>query len=149
MLHRSGVTQTFQPRPRRSGSLGLRGDSTARTIQQLQKGFPFEALNRFHKQSGIPVGTLADLIQLPQRTLMRRKASGRLRPDESERLLRISNLFEQTLELFEGDTQRARRWLATPNKELDSASPLDFARTEIGAREVEDLIGRLEHGVFT
>jgi putative toxin-antitoxin system antitoxin component (TIGR02293 family) len=80
---------------------------------------------------------------------MRRKASGRLQPDESERLLRISSVFERALELFEGDVQRARRWLSTPSKELDGTSPLDFARTEIGAREVEDLIGRLEHGVFT
>jgi uncharacterized protein (DUF2384 family) len=39
--------------------------------------------------------------------------------------------------------------MTTPCEELDDTSPLDFSRTEIGAREVEDLIGRLEHGVFT
>jgi putative toxin-antitoxin system antitoxin component (TIGR02293 family) len=53
------------------------------------------------------------------------------------------------VQLFEGDADAARRWLTTPSKELDNTAPLDFARTELGAREVEDLIGRLEHGVFT
>jgi putative toxin-antitoxin system antitoxin component (TIGR02293 family) len=118
-------------------------------VEEVRKGFPYGALVRFHRESGLPVGTIADLVQLPQRTLMRRKAGGRLRPDESERLLRVSGVFEKAVELFEGDADAARRWLTTPSGELGNQAPLQFARTEIGARDVEDLIGRLEHGVFT
>lgn len=80
---------------------------------------------------------------------MRRKTEGRFHPHESERLFRISGVFEQAVALFEGDSGAARRWLTAPSKELDNHSPLEIARTEIGAREVENLIGRLEHGVFT
>ena len=80
---------------------------------------------------------------------MRRKAKGRLRPEESERLLRVSGIFERALDLFAGDTDAARHWLTTPSEELSNHSPLEFARTELGAREVEDFITRLEHGVFT
>lgn len=130
-------------------SLGLSADNTLEVIHRVQQGFPYAAIARFHKESGLPVGHIADLVQIPQRTLMRRKAAGRLLPEESERLLRVSGVFEKAVELFEGDPAAARRWLTTPSNELASQSPLDFARTEIGAREVEDLIGRLEHGVFT
>jgi putative toxin-antitoxin system antitoxin component (TIGR02293 family) len=130
-------------------SLGLSGDSTLRIVQQLQKGLPYSSLISFHKASGLSVGSIADLVQIPERTLMRRKARGRLRPDESERLLRISGVFDRALELFEGDARGAIRWLTRPSSELEDQQPLEFARTEIGAREVEDLIGRLEHGVFT
>ena len=118
-------------------------------IRQVQKGFPYGALVRFQQYSGLSLGTIADLIQLPPRTLMRRKARGRLRPDESERLLRVSHVFDSAVNLFEQDTVAARRWLMTPSRELDGAPPLEFVRTEIGAREVEDLIDRFEHGVFT
>jgi len=104
---------------------------------------------RFHKASGLAIGRIADLVGIPPRTLMRRKAAGRLRSDESERLLRVARVFEQAVELFEGDTDAARRWLITARKELDEHAPLEYARTEIGAREVEDLMGRLEHGVFS
>jgi putative toxin-antitoxin system antitoxin component (TIGR02293 family) len=135
--------------PWRGRSLGLGGGSTTQMIQRVQQGFPYSALLRFHKASGLPIGVIAELIELPQRTLMRRKARGRLRPDESERLLRVSRVFEQALALFGGEVIGARRWLTTPSMELDNTPPLDFARTEIGAREVEELIGRLEHGVFT
>ena len=130
-------------------SLGLSAGSTIQVVQQVQKGFPYAAIDHFHKASGLPTASIADLVRIPQRTLARRKAKGRLRPEESERLLRVSGIFEQSLELFEGEADAARRWLTTPTEDLDNHTPLNFARTEVGAREVEDLIGRLEHGVFT
>lgn len=89
------------------------------------------------------------MVRIPARTLSRRKASGRLSPDESERLLRISRIVDQAVALFEGDHDAAMQWLQTPQPALNREKPLDFARTEIGAREVEDLIGRLEYGVFS
>jgi len=81
--------------------------------------------------------------------LARRKASGRLTADESEKLLRLSSTFENTLDLFEGNRRQALAWLSSPKKEFEDQTPLEYSRTEVGAREVEDLIGRLEHGVFS
>ena len=49
-----------------------------------------------------------------------------------------------------GDIQNpARRWLSSPQRALGGSTPLSLARTEVGAGLVEDLIGRLEHGVFS
>lgn len=93
--------------------------------------------------------TLAEVIGIPERTLARRKAAGRLAPEESERLLRISSIFEKAVDLFEGEVASAVNWLSTPKRTLENQSPLQYARTEVGAREVENLIGRLEHGVFS
>ena len=67
---------------------------------------------------------------------------------ESERLLRISNIFEKAVKVFEGDTDAAVQWLTTPKKGLSGHLPLQYSRTEPGAREVENLIGRVEDGVF-
>jgi len=46
------------------------------------------------------------------------------------------------------DEHLARRWLSSPQRGLGGAVPLDYAETEIGAREVEDLLGRIEYGVY-
>jgi putative toxin-antitoxin system antitoxin component (TIGR02293 family) len=100
-------------------------------------------------RSGVPVAQLADIIGIPERTLARRKTSGRLSPDESERLLRISRVFGMALDLFEGDREATLKWLTSPRKVLDHQTPLVYSRTELGAREVENLIGRLEDGVFS
>ena len=92
---------------------------------------------------------IATIIGLPERTLARRRAAGKLAPDESERLLRIATVFEKAVNLFEGDVHAAVAWLRKPRKALAHQTPLAYSRTGIGAREVEDLIGRLEYGVFS
>jgi putative toxin-antitoxin system antitoxin component (TIGR02293 family) len=118
-------------------------------IRQVEAGFPFTVLEDFQRASGLALGQIALLLRIPPRTLIRRRASGKLAPDESERLLRISALFDDAVRLFEGDVSAARLWMTNPKKGLGGETPLNFARTEIGAREVESLIGRLEHGVFS
>jgi putative toxin-antitoxin system antitoxin component (TIGR02293 family) len=109
----------------------------------------FQALLRLESQSGIGIALLSSLIGIPERTLARRKTAGRLTPEESERLFRISSIVERAVELFEGNMDAAVNWLLTPRKALDHQQPLHYCRTELGAREVESLIGRLEHGVFS
>ena len=97
---------------------------------------------------GLSREEMAELVQIRPRTLDRRKKEGRLHPEESDRLLRASRVFGRAIALFEGDVEGALGWLSSPQRALGGAVPLEMARTEIGAGEVEDLIGRLEHGVF-
>lgn len=130
-------------------SLGLSIRSVPELIREVRRGFSYRALEAFEPNSGIRLQALAETIGIPERTLARRKVSGRLGPEESERLLRLSSIFEKAVDLFEGDVPSAVNWLSAPKRALESQSPFQYARTEIGAREVENLIGRLEHGVFS
>ena len=129
--------------------LGISARGTVEMMRRVEAGFGFSALVRFQKSSGFALETIAELLQIPQRTLARRKSTGRLAPQESERLLRVANLFAKAVELFEGDLDGARAWFSRPNRALGHESPLAFARTEVGAREVEELIYRLEYGIFS
>lgn len=130
-------------------SLGFQVAHSIDLIPKIEKGFSFAALANFAAASGMAVPYTAGVIGIPERTLARRKKENRLSSEESERLLRISKLFDDSLSLFDGDREAAVNWLRTPKKALRNQSPLHFARTEIGAREVENLIGRIEHGVFS
>jgi putative toxin-antitoxin system antitoxin component (TIGR02293 family) len=130
-------------------TLGLKASTSADLIQQVERGFSFRSLQTFAERSSLPVAQIASLLAIPERTLARRKSSGKLSWEESERLLRLSAVFEDALELFEGDAACAMRWLTSSQKAWGDQTPLAHARTEIGAREVEDLVGRLEHGVFS
>ncbi len=122
---------------------------TDNLICQTEAGLPFKSLESFAALSGLPVSLIASVLGIPERTLARRRAAGRFAPDESERLLRISSVFEKAVELFEGDVAGAVTWLTSPRKALNHRTPLAYSRTELGAREVENLIGRLENGVFS
>jgi putative toxin-antitoxin system antitoxin component (TIGR02293 family) len=130
-------------------SLGLAAGSPSELIEQVERGFSYKTLHTLGSRSGLPSLAWAGLVGIPERTLARRKAAGKFTSDESERLLRISTVFEQAVELFEGDNAAALRWLTAPRKALEGKTPLSYGRTEVGAREVENLIGRLEHGVIS
>jgi putative toxin-antitoxin system antitoxin component (TIGR02293 family) len=155
-LAKPSRAQSFEPETRRvvrfrrrGASLGLGANNVTDLMGQIERGFSYQTLLSLEANSGVPLALLASVIGIPERTLARRKASGKLEPQESERLLRVSNLFEKCVELFEGDVAAAVNWLTSPKKALNHQSPLLYARTELGAREVEDLIGRMEHGVFS
>jgi putative toxin-antitoxin system antitoxin component (TIGR02293 family) len=129
-------------------SLGLRQTETDDLIEEILAGLSFKSLETFSFESSLPVTEIASLIEVPQRTLARRRVVGRLSSEESERLLRLSRVFEKAVALFEGNVDAAIAWLKRPKRALGNKSPLTYSRTELGARQVEDLIGGLEHGVF-
>lgn len=70
----------------------------------------------------------------------------RLEPDQSDRIATLKN---RLLELMNGDNESALKWLHSPQDIFDGESPLERAKTEVGAKDVDDLIGRLENGVFS
>ena len=129
--------------------LGLSTYDTKSLHAKLQKGLPFPAFERLMALMELPLQSAAEILLIPQRTLHRRKAAGRLEPDESNRVVRLSRIFGKALELFEGDHAAALEWLESPAKALGGEAPLMMSQTEAGALEVDRLIGRLEHGVFT
>ncbi len=69
--------------------------------------------------------------------------------DESDRLYRLPAVFRRAVDLFGGNVAAAHGWFTCPCRGLGGATPLEMTRTGVGAWEVENLIGRLEHGVFT
>ena len=67
--------------------------------------------------------------------------------DESDHLARITRLYAIAARIF-GSRAEAERWMDTPNRGLDGARPADEFATEAAARNVEDLLGRIEYGIF-
>jgi len=118
-------------------------------LKAVGAGLSYARLTDFAARSGLALAEVAAVLRIPARTLARRKVRGALTELESERLVRLAALFDKAAELFEGNPLAAAAWLRGPAKALGSKTPLELARTEIGARAVEDLIGRLEFGVYS
>jgi putative toxin-antitoxin system antitoxin component (TIGR02293 family) len=117
-------------------------------IKNIKKGLPISAFEKIQKELDISAETLAATVNIATRTLARRKKEGRFHSDESERILRIASLFDRALQVLHSHN-RVQVWFKSSQKGLGGQTPLEYADTEPGAREVEDLLGRLEHGVFS
>jgi putative toxin-antitoxin system antitoxin component (TIGR02293 family) len=129
-----------------SATLGqLTASKTVRDpIEVLETGLPKESFERLREAFGIPKHQLAEIVSIPVRTLTRRK---RLLMPESDRVLRLGLLFQKSVQVF-GNADASRQWMLAPKRAFSGRTPLEMARTEIGAREVERLLGQIEHGVF-
>jgi putative toxin-antitoxin system antitoxin component (TIGR02293 family) len=128
--------------------LGILASDTSTLIRRVRQGFPFATVERLRQAFTLSPDEVTTLVQIPTRTMTRRKASGRLKADESDRVLRAARLMHRAAVLFNNDPAAARTWITTPQRGLGGAVPLDLAGTEVGAREVEDALGRIEDGVL-
>jgi putative toxin-antitoxin system antitoxin component (TIGR02293 family) len=114
----------------------------------VRAGLPYPALEAVAGRLALTRDEVVRVVGLPHRTLARRKAERRLRATESDRLFRLSRiaaLAEETL----GTAERAGRWLRAPNRALGHETPLDLLDTDLGARQIEAVIGRIAHGVHS
>jgi len=118
-------------------------------VQRVEEGLPVMEVVQFGKQAGFTTEELAKLIQIPARTYARRVAGkARLKVHEGERAARLMRLFDRAREVF-GTDENTRGWFNAKILALGGKTPLEYAQTEPGAREVENVIGRIEHGVFS
>lgn len=114
----------------------------------LREGFPYAAFEAFLLVLDFKSKNLADLLGVAPRTLARRKISKQLSPIESDRLYRVAYITNFATEVL-GSLDKARVWLHRDNRALGGYSPVSFLDTEIGERQVEDLLNRINYGVFS
>ena len=133
---------------------GVGGESVLREpeapylINRVRDGLPMAEFHAAREMLGVSEERLAALLGMSRATLHRRKKSGHLDRAESDRLVRYARLFSRASAAL-GGVAGARSWLSAPARAFHGECPLDYADTEIGAREVEALLGRIEHGVFS
>ncbi len=145
---RTASIPTVSPMHESVRILGIPAPDSATLIRRVREGFPFATVERLQRAFALSTDEIVTLVQIPARTMTRRRESGRLKADESDRVLRAARLMHQAAALFNNDPAAAKTWMTTPQRGLGGAVPLDLVSTEIGAREVEDALGRIEDGVF-
>ena len=115
----------------------------------VSSGFSASSFNEVKAALDVPKKVLAEAVHIPERTFDRRQQKHQpLSVDESERLLRFARLFVRAVQVL-GNPEQAKLWMQRPNTALGGKTPFLFAQTEPGAREVEKVLGRTEHGVFS
>jgi putative toxin-antitoxin system antitoxin component (TIGR02293 family) len=126
-------------------ALGRRLANPQDLRQAIREGFPPAVVEEVMHSSGLTLNELADALDLSSRSLQRRRRSGRLARFESDRLYRLARIVALAQHSL-GDRSRAIRWLKRSNRALGGAAPITAMDTELGARQVEDVLGRIAYG---
>lgn len=121
-------------------------ESADELVRTLRTGLPARAVQVLASAMNLqPPKQLYDLLDLSDRTLRRRR---KLKAHESDRLYRVARVYARSLDVLH-DQDAARSWLVTDNRALGWVTPLSLLDTDAGARQVEDVLGRIEYGVFS
>jgi len=121
----------------------------SKLVAALQEGLPFRELEELQTRLSVVSERLAPMLGISKATFHRLKGDDRrLSSAVSDRVVRYARLLGLALKVF-GNLADAKCWLNSPQFGLGGAVPLDYAKTEIGAREVENLLGRIEYGVYS
>jgi putative toxin-antitoxin system antitoxin component (TIGR02293 family) len=124
-----------------------RTDPTERDVRdRIRTGLPYRSFETVRERLQLSLPEAADVLGVPLRTLARRRIEKKLAADESDRLYRLARIAAHAARVF-GSDDKAAAWLRRPNRSLGGETPLEILDTDIGVRETEDALGRLEHGI--
>lgn len=129
--------------------LGNRPKNTDEWMTLIETGLPTAAAEALKDVVGLDDPSLAVTLGVSIRTLARARAiQGRLDSVASDRLYRLARLVAIARVVLEHD-DKAVHWLTHPQPGLGGRRPIDLAKSEPGAREIENLLLRIEHGVYS
>lgn len=118
-------------------------------VARIESGLPSAAAFALKDALGLTNHELAAVLGVSPRTLARLDSSrSRLDAVAGDRLVRTARIFAIAVDVIE-DAQAAARWMKTPHRALGRSIPLHLAETDVGARAVETLLGRMEFSVYT
>jgi putative toxin-antitoxin system antitoxin component (TIGR02293 family) len=115
----------------------------------VRKGLPASSVKALAERLALANTALSRQLGIPQRTMTRRLSqSSRLTAAESDRAVRLARMYAIAIEMI-GDKEKGVEWLRTPNRALGGKRPFDLLDTDVGARQVEDILGRIAYGVYS
>ena len=122
--------------------------TTTELRERIKRGLPYRSLESVRERLQLSVSEAVSVLHMPARTLARRRQTRTLDADESDRLYRIARVAAQAFAVF-GAEDKAATWLRRPNRALNGELPINLLDTDVGARQIEDILGRIEHGVVS
>jgi putative toxin-antitoxin system antitoxin component (TIGR02293 family) len=113
----------------------------------VRKGLPFSALEALQKEVRLTGKELSAVLGIPERTIARRKEEQHLTAAESDRLYRVARTVAHASSVL-GGSEKGTTWLKRRNRALGDEAPLSLLDTDVGARQVEEVLLRIAYGIY-
>lgn len=130
--------------------LGYRISTPMDMIEAIQRGLPSRSVFFLQEKICLDDKDYSSTLGVSSKWLSRyrKKPSDHINTNISDRLYRIAKILTLAIDVLE-DEEAARNWLYRPQPGLDERVPLELINTEVGASEVEELLLRIEFGIYS
>lgn len=144
--------KSFKPKPSYKANfwfnIGIEDAKTARN-EAVHQGFKTKVYRNIVEKAKLSQSEFHNVTHIPISTIKRRLAKEeRFSTQESDIMYRLAMLIKLATELFDNE-QLALEWIRKSVYGLGGKRPLDMVSTTVDFEVVRDLIGRIEHGVFS
>ena len=115
----------------------------------VKAGIPKSSIVTLADRAGLSKKFLAeDVFQISVKTLERKSAKAKMDFRISSHAIEIARVLEHALEVF-GNIERVQKWINRENHALNNKKPVTLFNTLTGLNMVNDVLGRIEEGVYT
>ncbi|RZJ73125.1 MAG: DUF2384 domain-containing protein [Flavobacterium sp.] len=117
-------------------------------MEKLQSGLSKLDLEKLKVRTKLDYDKLSKALSVTRATLINKKGSEKFSPGLSERMISLADVYSYGYEVFE-DEAKFNNWMFRPNSALGGKMPYDIIDNQFGREEVKNIIGRIDHGVYS
>jgi len=118
-------------------------------ISLSNEGITKASLDALNVHLGISKKAFAEnILGITIKTLERKKSTDKLDKQISSHVIEIAKVAKHAFDVFE-DEEKVKTWLNTPNRALNNIKPIDLFYIPTGLGMVDDILGRIEYGVYS
>lgn len=117
-------------------------------IDLAEEGISKNSLEEFQKQIGLDQETIAELLSVSKKDLLKKKEEDKFDLTTSEKIVALAEVYSYGYKVFE-DTGKFNHWISRPSSALGGIVPLKLLKTRYGIIEVMRLIGRIDYGIYS
>lgn len=128
--------------------LGQNINSQMDLFELTKKGLTKKALVNLAQYMHLSLASMTTILSITERTLQRKKDSDKLSSFISDQILQLAGVYTKGEEVF-GTREKVSIWLTKPNKALGYKKPMELLSSSYGVQMVHDVLGRIEHGVYS
>ncbi len=117
-------------------------------LNLARKGISKKSLLALAKQISLTIEEIASILHISERTLQRYAPTTLVKTAQADKAIALASLYERGTTVL-GSKQAFSSWVKAPNFALNNQIPFNLLDTSIGFTMVLNLLGRIEHGIFS
>ena len=117
-------------------------------LKLARKGISKKSLLALAKKISLTIEEVASVLHISERTLQRYTPQTLVKTEYADRAIELALLYERGIEVL-GSERAFSSWIKSPNYALGGEIPFNLLDTRIGFTMVLDILGRIEHGIFS
>lgn len=143
-----GLSANYSPINLIVGGKGIAYPSDFDLVSVARKGISKRNLLALAKKLYLTIEEISDILHISERTLQRYELATLIKTEHADRAIELAKLYERGAAVL-GSYEAFNRWLRHSNYALKNQVPLTLLDTSIGFTLVLDVLGRIEHGIFS